>query len=1581
MKTLSTTPDAMVRYSVLGSFAAQHFSERPTFQNVAALGFKRALQEKYPALNADFSQLFIAQPLTPDDLPGTPRRYRLMAAVDVMIQGFLDSKPVVLIQGFHRLCVGSTELDPVPLAVDMADLQVIINEQAMVLIDMFQQAMTEFWSDRHSATTAPVLWLSRVLQNALSSAALVQNRMPELATEQSVGLAVLASFPDKQARTRATAETPLRAYLVNIEGAQDNLVSRFQLPGTLLLTRQMPDRLLVLGYSLEHGVESFVSVQAFATLMVRRILQTTPIRSLTWSLYEPEGDFFAALAVTLLDSQLRDIARSGQAAQAGNWSVGRLEQALDDAAAMFPFFSPQEQPYLDHVTGALPEWLAVASPAQQMAYSQLLNAELIWQRQNGGRSFLEGIDALPVYAEKMIRQRIERDHPHSGLDLSNIEIHDVGVENLQLAIFSDDVLSFAEFVLSYRGGWPVGLIDVKDRTGAPVPGWLTSGYVKALVDELDVGTRYIALLKGYLVDDEQEAARREALFAAQLRIQLPLFALEQQIRGQAGFTRQGLRIMTQLMRHDAQLSVTRAYICVRPLGFHAYEGAEVDTVANMFVFGALNIQVGPFILYRPFAPEPLLEFASWTALVEAIKHTGELQESVLTWLDDDARGYYADGGFERPHLEGVLLEGFLALLPRSPATLSTQAVVGDYFGAMFDANANALMTMADNQTVSTSERRWLLLKHYGWSLFNGLTFFLSGPLQKAAWLFQTLLSLDSGLKARIDGDKQAAQQTVIDLLFNISLALLHESLRFKAKTNERRRLNPPVDEPLFTIYQPEVLAVPEPQQVSVFAQKRLPDLDASTARDYSSLDVTWFSAQPRLTEAQQSSLNTFALDIDLTRGTLVEEGVLKGFIQYQDKFYVRIDDRTYRVSSNVEGPVIQDPEQRMRFGPALRRDESGQWRLDLRIGLRGGGPKKAIQAFREKKAQKVTALMQEAVRLEEELQGRERVLKLTEELLSKYPERREALVDRYEAELEAWRRGVLEVIDLKTRTHHVMPNESFEARTQETWVQLTLRLFKLQNYLEESLQALPLNNSMLSYIPELLAVMAEINKGSNEPYERWVQNLKQAQRLEARLFKNSLRESEALDEVKARPLPKDSALLEIMSKPDRDYFDRHWSAAYLETLCELAIRRDAINLSPEEQHAFDLFGQGTLVDTAWSQLGLRRDGAIYTREHLEFFDKTIEKYDAAEGVCQNLLSLASEHFRNEYLPDIIRVMGSLREFAESQMENVIRESESSSSEAEDARPGPSRLINAPRAASTSTRALQKVIKTSKNLTLVGEVRPPSSGSDEEIVDVAEGIDRLNIRSYRKTETGLWEEIGSSRPSTVQVSQAKSLSSLQADARRLLERLSEVIAHNRATATTSKIPVEIEEILDFKARSLDEVAQQIEKNVVGANPDVESLDHQRKAEALAQIAELKAAAGRLRAEGRSLRISIIKRLPPTGANVEYLKAQGEVKITRTGPRRYLSKGQRKDYLEEYAISTQDGKALWFAHFHYKSKDTPLADFDVAHLKTAAQRTLSEHSLYARAQSKHEYIEVYRARLDRAMAQRLFLSLAVTAQSSE
>lgn len=100
MKTLSTTPDAMIRYSALSSFAGHSFALRPTFQGVVASWFKQALQDKYPALNVDFTQLAIAEPLSHENSPGMPRRYRFMAVADVMIQCFIDSTPVVLIQGF-----------------------------------------------------------------------------------------------------------------------------------------------------------------------------------------------------------------------------------------------------------------------------------------------------------------------------------------------------------------------------------------------------------------------------------------------------------------------------------------------------------------------------------------------------------------------------------------------------------------------------------------------------------------------------------------------------------------------------------------------------------------------------------------------------------------------------------------------------------------------------------------------------------------------------------------------------------------------------------------------------------------------------------------------------------------------------------------------------------------------------------------------------------------------------------------------------------------------------------------------------------------------------------------------------------------------------------------------------------------------------------------------------------------------------------------------------------------------------------------------------------------------------------------
>ena len=1570
MNKLSSSPDLIARYSPLGSFVHQDFAPRPTFRGVAMQCFNSLLRDKYPNLNVgDDTPLWIAEPFTVTR-QGQPPRYRFMALVEVLIQGYINAEPVHLIQGFHCLTTDSDTSLRTALPVDMGEVQQRLNDCAEVLMQAYQQALAQFWSEATERGLSPVQWLQQVLQGSLSAVIAQPDSLLVLPDDHAAALAVVANFPSAAARSKMAEETPLHAYLINIQCIEATQTQRFKLPGVALITRQMPDRLLVLSYSLAQGVEVFDSLQQFGVALIERVQDTLAGPSFTWSLEEPEGNFFTGLALTLLDQQLRQLTLTGQRAQTEHWSVGLLAQTLETQSAMFTFFTPPERAELDRVVATLPAWLKHASAQDLMAYSTLMAAQATGQQPHG-ETFMDGIVSLPAFAAQVLNARIRLDYPRAAVEASRIDIHDVSIESLELGLLTEEVIPLPEFALMYVGGKPSGLMSLSAHDQQPLPVWLTSAYLKNVLNELDIGSQYIALIKRLMVDDRVESARRLALYTQQLSVQLPLRALENKIRSHAGFTEAGWQMLNHLLNADSAHDPVHDRLCVRPLGFYAYEGAVPNYVANMFVLGPRDIRTGPFVLYRPFAGDALLEFATWQALLAAINQAGELQETVLAWLDDDARGLYADGGFERPHLEGVLLEGFLALLPRTPATLSTDRIIGGMYTAMFYANAQALITLSDRQTVSRSERRWILFKRYAWTVFNGLTFFVSGPLQKAAWLFQILISLENGLQARIDGDKQGAAQSVIDLLFTISLALLHQGMRFKTGASEPLRFKAPIDEPMMNLPEVEKPVPVDAPAISPLSQKMVSSINGDSASRFSTLDG-WFSASRQLTASQRVSLEAFAVDVDLSLSTVIEVGPLKGVINYQGKSFVRLDGKVYRITRQADGLVVQDDKQPERLGPRLKTDGLGQWDLDLRLGLRGGGPKKRIQALRAQKNAKLGELALEEERLLGELKRRDAVLKISEQLLTANPERVAQFVDRYERDVGLWRATTLELVKVMGKANKLMPTERFEQKMQEVWPRVVLKLFRLQNYLEEALRVLPVTRLHADYLDGLKAALNGIQEGTSAPYEQWVAHLKQAEKLEERLFDNSVLESEAITQATLRPVTKESALVELMQRPDRQYFDRHWAVSYLETLSELLIRRDATDLLPEEQYAFDLFGQGTLIDTAWSQLYMPREGALFDPQHIELFDSAIEQYASADALCVSLEQLGSEHFRNEYLPSIRRVLEHLSGFAETQLEMVIRESESSSSEMDEPRPGPSSQMRVTGAKATPLNPAQKIIKTTKRQTLLGIKRESPTEPGDEIVDVTEGIDRMQVRSFRQLESGQWEEIGSARPSTVQVSHVKSLVRLEADARTLLGRLAKVIQDNRASAATSKIPIEIEEILAFKARSMEEVGKQIEQVVMATPADSPTLTEARRTVVLALSQDLAMGARDLRVEGKSLRIQIIKRLPPTGPNVDYLKTQGEITIASEGARRHLSRGQRKDYLQEYAIRDKDGKVLWFAHFHYPALDTPAAAFDVAHLKTAEQRTLSEQALYARAKTAHAYIEVYRAKVDKALAQRLFLS---------
>lgn len=123
----------------------------------------------------------------------------------------------------------------------------------------------------------------------------------------------------------------------------------------------------------------------------------------------------------------------------------------------------------------------------------------------------------------------------------------------------------------------------------------------------------------------------------------------------------------------------------------------------------------------------------------------------------------------------------------------------------------------------------------------------------------------------------------------------------------------------------------------------------------------------------------------------------------------------------------------------------------------------------------------------------------------------------------------------------------------------------------------------------------------------------------------------------------------------------------------------------------------------------------------------------------------------------------------------------------------------------------------------------------------------------------------------------------------------------------------------------------------------------------------------------MRIQLSLELPPTHGNLQYLIDQELVQMAGLGNRIQLA-GERRDFIQEYAVNDRQGRPLWYAHFHYPEATTPKQDYNVAHLKTKAQRKLSYWSQLADAKSGQAVVIVHRGQIGRVLAERWFLPLA-------
>lgn len=211
---------------------------------------------------------------------------------------------------------------------------------------------------------------------------------------------------------------------------------------------------------------------------------------------------------------------------------------------------------------------------------------------------------------------------------------------------------------------------------------------------------------------------------------------------------------------------------------------------------------------------------------------------------------------------------------------------------------------------------------------------------------------------------------------------------------------------------------------------------------------------------------------------------------------------------------------------------------------------------------------------------------------------------------------------------------------------------------------------------------------------------------------------------------------------------------------------------------------------------------------------------------------------------------------------------------------------------------------------------------------------------------------------------RKLKRLEKQAREQLAAFGERQAEARRLASSNTPSLDVQEIFIGKANAMDRQADDLAQLTQPLNEQAP----------LRLIGQLRAGAEQLRALGRTTRINMLKsRLPTVGA-VDYLLQEGQVSIRKLGDRLDCSYGKGTDFLQEYAIrDTSNNRVLWYAHFHYPSKDTPPQAFSKAHLKTFAQRRRGLGTQIAQQRAGQAVQPIWRSDIGRVAAGKLFLGL--------
>ncbi len=738
----------------MAAIARRQFAGEPNVYSVVARLLSERIKQAAPSLDVDVNQIAIE---TPDpDNPGSVKRTQLMA----LALGYLAGSEAPNFTGTDRafdtrpdLLARTGNAADTPLALDVSALSGVIGALPLRLNTAYEADSRDYWSKQafSSPTNADSVFsdsrlalISHMLRSNLQLASLKQTGLDD---EQRITVDSVVRHPEGSTRPAPLDPNSSGVTVYSLGDSTPNmLIHRY-------LAQSNRNILLV--------VEPSGKISAYDS----------------WDDVEKLGHIRQELTANMFDTQAQTL----------------IKQHQGDSLFNPPPSIGAENP--TPVTIKLPDWMSNAGEAERFVMHELSQGLASFIQRNKGRAYNSDIKDIRTFAQQQFNL-LPDNKKLTQYAAENLEVvFKVPYGTLGSGFIDRQTMSLADMLLNNLSGLPNGQIEVffksgfNDENGAEVkvrvPALEKEGVLKQLVSDLDIGKTYPALLKEKLLDDPAKMAERRSLFAQQVPIELQLKALELGIKGKAGFNNTGFRYIQEILKPGpGSKSVDGKEIVIRPLAFDNKPNGKTDVVEGAYLIEPKDSTTGPHILYRPLIPDaPLLQFPTREALLEAIQTPGKLQNDTLAWLpDENTRKLYSGNGFKHPNLVifGLNL-GSVTLNETVPLAVDSRLQQtlqeGKLMEYLYEANANSLITLADQQSTSDAQSRWASLKTGGLLLLNALLPVLRGPGAVLGLLLQAE-GIIHDLEVLDDERSTGKEAALTDLLVNLATLLIH----FKARS-------------------------------------------------------------------------------------------------------------------------------------------------------------------------------------------------------------------------------------------------------------------------------------------------------------------------------------------------------------------------------------------------------------------------------------------------------------------------------------------------------------------------------------------------------------------------------------------------------------------------------------------------------------------------------------------------------------------------------------------------------------------------------------------------------------------------------